>query len=463
MSVATLDTPPSSDGEPTANLPPSPPLSPTKRARLSLRAVDRLIGTFRLARRGILDTSSDWRVFQLSEAEFEQFHHRLRQEPALLGYFEDKVRYDWDPAEGRLVWRMPAPLHERFNRSVEDAIAGAIRGLVGQLEEKAQNAQSGGSTSAGEDGELAAELRQLDKGGSTTFELRVPPKSGSLSGSEESAEAEAEEKVGRKSPDATFYHPSQRDHPTLVMEVSYSQQQKDLPRLADTYIVGSSHAIRAVLCIKLPYLTPAAHAHAKKLADGDQTATYSLWRPSFLTISGKGTEEETMGRCKEDVKAQRFRDGAGKLVNGHLELRPEDLLPLGSEVLDRIDPTSKLAVRIDHRELYDALQKAEAAEYPSEKEQEELKKWAQNREALRPKRFRRRTSSPDEQLSDGREEVFLLQEMRERQKEAEADDEYTETARRVRRKVTLEEDVVGGASTSSRGGEGRAEVEGEAG
>jgi uncharacterized protein (DUF169 family) len=54
----------------------------------------------------------------------------------------------------------------------------------------------------------------------------------------------------------------------------------------------------------------------------------------------------------------------------------------------------------------------------------------------------------------------------EQEKDAELDGEYLDTARRVRRKVTLEEDgveVMGGASTAVSVDGGRAEVSGEAG
>ena len=469
MSVAALDTPPSSDVEPAANLPPSPPLSPTKRARRSLSTVDRLIRTLRLQRRGGHDTSSDWRVVKLSEAEYEQFQQRLRQEPALLDWFEGKLRYDWDPQDGRLVVRMPSALHERFNASIEGAIDGAIADLGRRL---GQSGEKGDSGRAVEDGKLAAELGKLYKGRSATIELKVPPNLISPSdGSQESGSSSKQEseKIVKRSPDASFYHPSQPDHPTLVVEVSYSQQQKDLPYLADSYIVDSAHAIRAVLCIKLPYLSPAAQANPKKRAHWDKTAEYSLWRPTFYTADGKRSSlsnDEAIGGCEEDVRGAGFRDASGKLVGGALTLRPDDLLPLDAEVLGNSSPTSDLVVRIDHRRLCDALDDAEAAMHPSETMKEELKRVAERREALRPRRFRKRKRSPSEELSDGREESFLLQEMRERERNDKADGEYIETARRVRRKVTLEDDgveVVAGASTACHTSNDHAEPSREVG
>ena len=300
----------------------------------------------------------------------------------------------------------------------------------------------------------------------------MPPNPISASdGSQESGSSSKQEseKIVKRSPDASFYHPSQPDHPTLVVEVSYSQQQKDLPYLADSYIVDSAHAIRAVLCIKLPYLSPAAQANPRKRAHWDKTAQYSLWRPAFYTADGKRSclsNDEAIGGCEEDVKGACFRDASGKLLGGALTLRPDDLLPLDSEVLETSSPTSDLVARIDHHQLCDTLDDAEAAMHPSETKKEELKRLAERREALRPGRFRKRKRSPSEELSEGREESFLLQEMRERERNDKVDGEYIETARRVRRKVTLEDDgfeVVARASTASHTGDDRAEASQEVG
>ena len=158
------------------------------------------------------------------------------------------------------------------------------------------------------------------------------------------------------------------------------------------------------------------------------------------------------------MKARRFRDSDGKLVDGALELQLRDLLPDGLDVLEKFPAMSNLAIRMDHKVLYDALIDAERIMYPStapEEMQEEVKKLAGKREAHRPKGFLKRQRSPDEELSDGREEVFLLLEMREQQKEAVVDGEYTEfvetrAARRVRRKVEdPTEQAEGGASIAA--------------
>jgi hypothetical protein len=140
MSVGMLDTPPSSDVEgPTHQLPPSPPVSPKRRKR---SVVDRLIGTIRLLKAGRpVPTESEvswcielgitllphlidavykgWQVFKVSPAQYAEFQSRLQLNDALYGYYEDKVRYDWEAETSTYILRMPnSAVHERFIRRV---------------------------------------------------------------------------------------------------------------------------------------------------------------------------------------------------------------------------------------------------------------------------------------------------------------------------------------------------------
>ena len=84
---------------------------------------------------------------------------------------------------------------------------------------------------------------------------------------------------GKRSPDATLFHPAQPKLPTVVIEVAYSQHQKDMPRLAESYIIDSSHAIQAVVGFKIPYLQPVGQAKSK--SNADKTAWLSIWRPGI--------------------------------------------------------------------------------------------------------------------------------------------------------------------------------------
>ena len=70
----------------------------------------------------------------------------------------------------------------------------------------------------------------------------------------------------KHSPDGSFKLVEAK-HPGVVIEVSYSQKRKDLPLLADDYILGSRGSIKVVIGIDLEYT-------GKK-------ATLTLWRPQI--------------------------------------------------------------------------------------------------------------------------------------------------------------------------------------
>ena len=426
MSTGALDTPPSSDIEASANanLPPSPPLSPPKRASRS--AVDRLIGTLQLHRRGRLENHGDWLAFPLSQTEYWLFEVRLRKEAALLGWYQDKVRYDWDSQEGRLVLRMPTALHERFTVCVEKAIRGAIDDLTLKLEESGD----------AEDARIAVELRKIYEGRSTTLELMVPKLERS---SQESGESDAGEQVVRRSPDATFYHPSQPDYPALVVEVSYSQQQKDLPRLAESYVIDSSHAICAVVGFKIPYLPPGNQDGQKLQASArpDRSANYSLWRPG-LEYMGQEADDgarETIGVCSQIEREVHLRHPDGSRGDTMLRLQLSDLLPSTLPIFATMrTPKKSMPILVHLDELVELLVEVKAAERASKVAATD--KAATEATSRTPKTFRKRKRTPSEELSDGREETFLRQEMRERVKDAAVDGEYVERPRRsTRRKV----------------------------
>jgi len=71
----------------------------------------------------------------------------------------------------------------------------------------------------------------------------------------------------KRSPDAAYAYKGVH-FPGIVIEVSYSQKVKDLPHLADDYILGSDGNIQMVLGLDLEY---------KK----QKTAKAYVWRPVY--------------------------------------------------------------------------------------------------------------------------------------------------------------------------------------
>ena len=75
-----------------------------------------------------------------------------------------------------------------------------------------------------------------------------------------------------RSPDSSFQH-SDAKYPCLVIETSFSQKKKDLPRLADDYIIGSHGNIKLMVGLDIEYR-------------GSKRATVSVWQ------SEEGYEED---------------------------------------------------------------------------------------------------------------------------------------------------------------------------
>jgi hypothetical protein len=65
------------------------------------------------------------------------------------------------------------------------------------------------------------------------------------------------------SPDSSFQH-IDATYPSLVIEISFSQKRKDLPQLADDYIIGSRGNIKLVIGFDIEYRY-------------NKSATISIW------------------------------------------------------------------------------------------------------------------------------------------------------------------------------------------
>ena len=61
-----------------------------------------------------------------------------------------------------------------------------------------------------------------------------------------------DERYPKHTPDASFAHTSSQ-YPSVVIETSYSQRQKELTRLADEYISGSDGNIAMILGLDIEY------------------------------------------------------------------------------------------------------------------------------------------------------------------------------------------------------------------
>lgn len=155
-------------------------------------------------------------------------------------------RYDYDPRYKLLSIRMPTPVHDFFAASVADEIKRQLRII---------------SDGSGSSSEFAA---QICNGGSARLYL---------------LEADADEHdrytkpPHRREPDAQFQHRDAK-YPGVVLEVSYSQDGKDLRKLARDYIQYSNGDIKVVIGINLEYRS-------------SREATLSVWHPRYIHEDGE--------------------------------------------------------------------------------------------------------------------------------------------------------------------------------
>lgn len=138
-------------------------------------------------------------------------------------------RYDYFPSTSRFIIRMPTAIHESVIKSIVEELLLQLR-----------------SISHGESAEFA---KEVDSDGSATIDFEEP-------------------QFGSHAPDGQFRH-SKANYPGVVLEVAYAQKAKDLPYLADEYILGSDGDIRVVIGISLEY---------KQI----NKATLSIWEPRIV-------------------------------------------------------------------------------------------------------------------------------------------------------------------------------------
>ncbi|EXU95204.1 hypothetical protein X797_011727 [Metarhizium robertsii] len=153
-------------------------------------------------------------------------------------------RSDYDPNRGLLNLRMPSPVHEFFANIL------ALDLQVQLLEIATQDNDTG---------IFASKIRI---GGSATIQLAE-------------GDSESFQNIQRQ-PDAQFRH-ANTQYPGVVIEVSYSQDGKNLRKLAQDYILYSNGDIKAVVGIDINY--------------AGKESTISLWRPKYTRIENDDVEE----------------------------------------------------------------------------------------------------------------------------------------------------------------------------
>ncbi|OCL06478.1 hypothetical protein AOQ84DRAFT_390162 [Glonium stellatum] len=248
---------------PIPQLPPSPPTS-NEKYRDPVRRILRL---FQLRKAGKLEPKP-WTKIWLSPKGYQGLLQQLDKDRGLKNYVENKIRYDFDPRCCYFTIRMPTALHERFIRNICDEINSQLRRRINSAVPSVTDV-----------------LQSIKESGSPTISL---------------ADNAA------RSPDASFYQ-KKTAYPSVVLEISYSQKRKDLPRIAESYILDSDLNIQVVVGLDIDY---------KKTKE----ATLSVWRARI-----ERDKDGDIGICKTVIDAAPFRTAEGEAVKpGELVLRLND-------------------------------------------------------------------------------------------------------------------------------------------
>ena len=277
-----------------------------------------------------------------------------------------------------LTLRMPSRLHEVFIARVVEEIQNRLRTFL----------------TADHPSKSFAE--KIDHNGSGRLEIKGSGRN-----------------IIKRDPDATFQHDDAL-WPGVVIEVAYSQSPKDIPNLADDYILETNGSVRVVVGLGIDYKT--------------KKGTISIWRPNYVTNDQGQLELEAAETLSAQVYTllalitmlhahigQVFRDELGcpnLSPDAGLKLELKDFAP---EIL--ADGVSG-SFLIDSVTLCRFLDKAEQVEQKAK----QVKGIVQH--FLPGAKKRRRENSPPEEINSEDDRRFADDERRVRARASEEDSSY---------------------------------------
>ncbi|KAK4978288.1 hypothetical protein LTR66_010656 [Elasticomyces elasticus] len=251
-----------------------PPLTPPPTEEHQSARVASILHTFREIWCGQHAYLKPWTPLPLSYREYLHLQRALEKDRHLDDFVHNKFRYDYDPYAQQLIIRMPSCLHERMVTQLRTDIGRQLGDLIH-------------SSAGGEGGRFAQGI--ADAGSSTILfepDTDVPVQA-------------------RREPDISFQHVDAK-YPGVIIEVSYSQKMKDLPHLADDYLLGSDGSIRAMVGLNVEY-------------HGSKKATISVWRPAYV----EGEEGKLEFQAVQTVQEEVIRNEDGTPSNTSVGLRLE--------------------------------------------------------------------------------------------------------------------------------------------
>ncbi|KAF5025158.1 hypothetical protein F66182_2734 [Fusarium sp. NRRL 66182] len=192
-------------------------------------------------------------------------------------------RFDYEPRRNRLTIRMPSPTHSYiaslFQQDVLTELNSALKNSTGEAKSIAKRIISVQDCHV-----------YLEKTGDNYGPVK-------------------------REPDIQFQYFGMA-YPSIIVEVSYSQDGKALRRLAQEYILYSDGEVKLVIGIDLNYR--------------NEPSTVSLWRPEFTEV-----EDGLILGISEEVKQVPFCSSSGEPLNSDQSLK----INLGDFAPDEVSKT----------------------------------------------------------------------------------------------------------------------------
>ncbi|TWU72827.1 hypothetical protein ED733_001653 [Metarhizium rileyi] len=186
-------------------------------------------------------------------------------------------RFDYEPRRNRLTIRMPSPIHSYVASFFQQEVSTELNNALTNCTNEAKS--------------IAKKIISVQ-------DCRVYLK-----------ETGDDNGPTKREPDIQFQY-SDTTYPSVIGEVSYSQDGKDLRALAQDYILYSDGEVKLVIGLDLNYR--------------NEPSTVSLWRPKFTEI-----EDGLELGISEEVKQVPFCSSNGQVLNSDrsLEMDLRDFAP----------------------------------------------------------------------------------------------------------------------------------------
>ncbi|TVY73708.1 hypothetical protein Focb16_v005910 [Fusarium oxysporum f. sp. cubense] len=332
---------------PERNAPPSPPATAERTRPSTADGLPQSLVNFKRKAEtcDVLPLTS----IPLSEDDYNSAHKRIES---------TFLKFDFEPRPGHIVLRMPSPTHDAFVWSIASAIFDEISS-IGRRDEAV----------------LGFTSKILSPGSSRIL----------LDLDDDEAEAVEVNKVQaqmRRQPDAQYQH-KDAALPGVVIEVSYTQDRRRLPKIAKEYIHHSDGDIKVVVCIDI---------------NSGSESTISLWKARFTPE--EGSDAVTM-HIEQVVQSHPFRTANGNPMNRDSKLTL-DLHDFAPDELSQDYPN--IPISIPYSKICDFLNTAEQLHQSRES------KNAKGVRSTRRVQKRKLPSSPVEELSPEDEEKFKAKE-----------------------------------------------------